>query len=108
MKGIIAITMRGTMSRARGMPQYVRARSLYRAVRMPAKPKRKGTLAGSHGVVPPTDFPALEFTMATARGISVRRTIMKLFRCVHERNRSLAQKAKARAKATTEKIGIHV
>src|SRR5689334_12615999 len=108
MKGIIAITISGMMSRARGMPQYVRARSLYRAVKIPAKPSRKGTLAGSHGVVLPSALPALDVTMAAASGIKVTSTMMKLFRWIHERKRSLAQNEKAIANAINEKIGTHV
>src|SRR3979411_2915594 len=106
MNGMIAITTSGTMSRARGIPQYVRARSLYRAVRIPAKPSRKGTLAGSQGVVLPAALPALELTIAAASGISVNSTMIKLLRWIHNRKRSLAQKEKASAKATNEKIGI--
>src|ERR1044072_1588070 len=108
MKGIIAITIRGMMSRARGMPQYVRARSLYRAVRIPAKPRRKGTFAGSQGVVLPSAFPALDVTIAAASGIKVTSTMMKLFRWIHERKRSLAQNEKAMAKAINDRIGTHV
>src|SRR5262245_7975681 len=108
MKGIIAITIRGMMSRARGMPQYVRARSLYLAVRIPAKPSRKGTFAGSQGVVFPSALPALEVKMAAARGMSVTSTMMKLLRWIHERKRSLAQNENAMAKAINDRIGTHV
>ena len=41
----------------------------------------------------PSALPALEVTTATASGIRVSRTMMKLFRCIHRRNLSLAQNA---------------
>jgi hypothetical protein len=66
-------TTRGTISRARGIPNTFPQRSLYRAVRMPAKPQ-KWDLRWLPRVILLNAFPALEVTTATASGTSVAST----------------------------------
>ena len=80
MNGTAAMNKSGRTSLALGIPQYVRARFRYRTARIAAKPIRKGTLAGSQGVIFPIDFPARDVIAAIIKGTSVSKTIkMPLF-----------------------------
>jgi hypothetical protein len=75
---------------------------------MPAKPTRKGIFDGSHGVMLPSALPALDVTTAIASGRRVNRTMMKLFRCSHNKKPSRVHIEYAIAKARNEKTGIQV